>query len=124
MRKLTAPALWLSVDLALIAAGTSAQAHALLDHASPGVGSSIATAPPVLSLSFTQELEPAFTNVTVTNEAGQRVDLGNAQVPLGTPAELRVGLRPLPPGTYTVSWRVVSVDTHPTEGRFQFTIGR
>ena len=111
MRKLTAPALWLSVDLALIAAGTSAQAHALLDHASPGVGSSIATAPPVLSLS-------------VTNEAGQRVDLGNAQVPPGTPTELRVGLPPLPPGTHTVSWRVVSVDTHPTEGHFQFTIGR
>ena len=124
MRKLTAPALWLSVDLALITAGTSAQAHALLDHASPGVGSSIATSPPVLSLSFTQELEPAFTNVTVTNEAGQRVDLGNTQVPPGTPTELRVGLPSLPPGTYTVSWRVVSVDTHPTEGRFQFTIGR
>jgi methionine-rich copper-binding protein CopC len=124
MRKLTAPALLVSVGLALIAAGTSAQAHAFLDHASPGVGSSLAVAPPILSLSFTQELEPAFTNVTVTNEAGQRVDLGNAQVPPGTPTELRVGLRPLPPGTYTVSWRVVSVDTHPTEGRFQFTIGR
>jgi methionine-rich copper-binding protein CopC len=124
MCKLTAPALLVSVGLALIAAGTSAQAHALLDHASPGVGSSIATAPPVLSLSFTQELEPAFTNVTVTNEAGQRVDLGNTQVPPGTPTELRVGLPPLPPGTYTVSWRVVSVDTHPTEGHFQFTIGR
>jgi copper resistance protein C len=124
MRKLAAPALWLSVGLALIATAPAAQAHALLDHASPGVGSSAATAPPVLSLSFTQELEPAFTNVTVTNQAGQRVDLGNAQVPPGTPTELRVGLRPLPPGTYTVSWRVVSVDTHPTEGRFQFTIGR
>jgi methionine-rich copper-binding protein CopC len=124
MRKLTAPALLLSVDLALSAAGPAAQAHAFLDHASPAVGSSVAAAPPVLSLSFTQELEPAFTRVTVTNEAGQRVDLGNAQVLPGAPAELRVGLRPLPPGTYTVSWRVVSVDTHPTEGRFQFTIGR
>jgi len=124
MRKLAAPALLLSVGLGLIATGPAAQAHALLDHASPPAGSAVATAPPVLSLSFTQELEPAFTSVMVTNEAGQRVDLGNAQVPPGAPAELRVGLRPLPPGTYTVSWRVVSVDTHPTEGRFQFTIGR
>ena len=124
MRKLTAPALLLPVGLALIATGPAAQAHAVLDHAIPAVGSAVATAPPVLSLSFTQELEPAFTSVTVTNEAGQRVDLGNAQVLPGAPAELRVGLRPLPPGTYTVSWRVVSVDTHPTEGRFQFTIGR
>lgn len=122
MRKIIAAAI--SAGITVIATGTAVQAHAFLDHAIPAVGSSVATAPPVLSLSFTQELEPAFASVTVTNDAGQRVDLGNAQVPPGAPAELRVGLRPLPPGTYTVSWRVVSVDTHPTEGRFRFTIGR
>jgi len=110
--------------IASIAGGTAAKAHAILDHTSPPVGSTVAAAPAVLSLSFTQELEPAFSNITVTNEAGQRVDLGNVQVPPGAPAELRVGLGPLPPGTYTVSWRVVSVDTHPTQGSFQFTIGR
>lgn len=122
MRRITAAAM--AAGIAMAATGAAARAHAFLDHASPGVGSTVAAAPPVVSLSFTQELEPAFSSVTVTNEAGQRVDLGNAQVPPGTPAELRVGLRPLSPGTYTVSWRVVSVDTHPTEGRFQFTIGR
>ena len=122
MRSIIMPVL--ITGLVLIATGPRAQAHAFLDHASPSVGSTVAAPPAVLSLSFTQELEPAFSNVSVTNEAGQRVDLGNVQVPPGAPAELRVGLRPLPPGTYTVSWRVVSVDTHPTEGRFQFTIGR
>src|SRR6516225_10213977 len=35
----------------------------------------------LVTLWFTQDLEPAFSNVTVTNEAGQRVDLGNAQIP-------------------------------------------
>ena len=69
---------------------------------------------------FTQDLEPAFSSVTVTNEAGQRVDLGNAQIPQGSPAELRIGLKPLPPGTYLVSWHVV--DTHPSEGTFTFDI--
>ena len=29
----------------------------------------------------------------------------------------------LPPGTYLVSWHVVSVDTHPTEGTFTFEVG-
>lgn len=122
MRKIIAASL--IVGGILIASGSAALAHAFLDHASPAVGSTVPAAPTAVSISFTQDLEPAFSSVTVTNEAGQRVDLGNAQVPPGTPAELRVGLRPLPPGTYTVSWRVVSVDTHPTEGRFQFTIGR
>ena len=59
----------------------------------------------------------------MTNEAGQRVDLGNIQIPQGSPAELQIGLKPLPPGTYLVSWRVISVDTHPTEGTFTFEVG-
>ena len=122
MRKIIIVAFLAGVTI--IASGPAVFAHAFLDHASPAVGSTVPAAPIAVSISFTQDLEPAFSSVTVTNEAGQRVDLGNAQVPPGTPAELRVGLRPLPPGTYTVSWRVVSVDTHPTEGRFQFTIGR
>jgi copper resistance protein C len=107
----------------LISAGPSAQAHAFLDHASPAVGSSVPAAPSAVTLWFTQNLEPAFSAVTVTNQAGQRVDLGNVQVPPGKPDELQVGLKPLTPGTYTVSWHVVSVDTHPTQGTFTFQVG-
>jgi hypothetical protein len=101
----------------------SARAHAFLDHASPAVGSSVPNSPPVVTLWFTQDLEPAFSDVTITNEAGQRVDLRNAHIPQGSPAELKIGLKPLPRGTYTVSWHVVSVDTHPTEGTFTFEVG-
>ena len=113
---------------ALIAGATAlgaaplAWAHAFLDHASPAVGSSLPASPSVLTLWFTQDLEPAFSGVTVTNEAGQRVDLGNAKIPMGRPAELQIGLKPLSRGTYHVSWHVVSVDTHPTEGTFAFEV--
>ena len=113
----------LAFGAAALSAAARAQAHAFLDHASPAVGSSVATSPPVATLWFTQDLEPAFSSVTVTDQAGQRVDLGNAQVPQGSQSELQVGLKPLPPGTYTVSWRVLSVDTHTTEGSFSFTVG-
>jgi copper resistance protein C len=113
----------LVLGVALIGATPSARAHAFLDHASPAVGSSVLTAPAIVTLWFTQDLEPAFSDVTVTNEAGQRVDLGNAHIPQGSPAELQIGLKQLPPGTYTVSWHVVSVDTHPTEGTFTFDVG-
>jgi copper resistance protein C len=117
--------IWVALVAGTVAIGTapSARAHAFLDHASPAVGSSVPTAPPVVTLWFTQDLEPAFVDVTVTNEAGQRVDLGNAHIPQGSPAELQIGLRPLPRGTYMVSWHVVSVDTHPTEGTFTFEVG-
>jgi hypothetical protein len=107
---------------AVIGAAPVARAHAFLDHASPAVGSSVPAPPPVVTLWFTQDLEPAFSRVTVTNEAGQRVDLGNTQIPQDSPAELQIGLKPLPPGTYLVSWHVISVDTHPTEGTFTFDI--
>ncbi|HEX3415364.1 MAG TPA: copper resistance protein CopC, partial [Stellaceae bacterium] len=108
-----------------VAIGTApaGQAHAFLDHASPAVGSSVPASPQVVTLWFTQDLEPAFSDVTVTNEAGQRVDLGNAHIPQGSPAELQIELKRLPRGTYTVSWHVVSVDTHPTEGTFIFEVG-
>ena len=107
----------------VIGTALSARAHAFLDHASPAVGSSVPATPPIVTLWFTQDLEPAFVDVKVTNEAGQRVDLGNAHIPQGSPAELQIGLKPLPRGTYTVSWHVVSVDTHPTEGTFTFEVG-
>ena len=100
-----------------------AQAHAFLDHASPAVGSSVPASPAAVTLWFTQEIEPAFSAVTVTNQAGQRVDLGNKHVPPDQPSELQIGLKPLPFGTYTVNWHVISVDTHPTQGSFTFQVG-
>jgi len=110
------------VGVLALGASPGSQAHAFLDHASPPVGSSVPASPPVVTLWFTQDLEPAFSSVTVTNEAGQRVDLGKAQIPPGSPAEVQIGLKPLAGGTYLVSWHVVSVDTHPTEGTFTFEI--
>jgi copper resistance protein C len=110
-----------AILMALVAGAAAlviAQQDAFLDHASPAVGSSVPAPPSLVTLWFTQDLEPAFSGVTVTNGSGQRVDLGNPQIAQGSPAELQIGLKPLPPGTYLVSWHVVSVDTHPTEGHF------
>ena len=58
-------------------AGT--QAHAFLDHASPLVGSTVAAAPHEVSLTFTQNLEPAFSTVSVTDSSGTQVSTGKAQ---------------------------------------------
>ncbi|HZT86540.1 MAG TPA: copper resistance CopC family protein [Stellaceae bacterium] len=112
----------LAAGLAL-AAAPAAWGHAFLDHASPAVGSTVPAAPATVTLWFTQALEPAFSSVAVTDRSGQRVDLGNARVPPGQPDQLQVGLRPLLPGIYTITWRVVSVDTHATQGSFTFSVG-
>jgi methionine-rich copper-binding protein CopC len=34
-----------------------------------------------------------------------------------------VGLKALGPGSYTIEWRVLSVDTHVTDGVLRFTVG-
>jgi methionine-rich copper-binding protein CopC len=101
-------------------ASGEAAAHAFLDHADPRVGNTVATPPREVRLWFTQKLEPAFSTVTVTDAAGQRVDTGKARVSGDTMA---ISLRKIGSGTYRVIWRVLSVDTHTTDGNFTFNVG-
>jgi methionine-rich copper-binding protein CopC len=101
-------------------ATTAARAHAFLDHASPLVGSTVPAAPHEVVLSYTQDLEAAFSTVEVTDASGARVDQGKPQISGST---MRVGLKPIGPGSYRVRWHVLSVDTHKTEGSFTFHVG-
>jgi copper resistance protein C len=111
----------LIMSMVLAAFGkVAAHAHAFLDHASPLVGSSVAAAPREVALTFTQNLEADFSSVQVTDANGGRVDQGKAQISGNI---MRVGLKSLPPGTYRVRWRALSVDTHTTEGSFTFSVG-
>jgi copper resistance protein C len=98
----------------------AAGAHAFLDHADPRVGGTAATAPREVTLWFTQDLEPAFSTVAVTDASGQRVDAGGPTIDGNV---MRVPLRSIVPGQYKVTWRALSVDTHTTEGAFTFTVG-
>jgi copper resistance protein C len=98
----------------------AAHAHAFLDHAEPRVGNKVAAPPREVTLWFTQKLEAAFSTMTVTNAAGQRVDAGKTRV---SGSQMSVSLRPGGTGTYHVNWRVLSVDTHTTNGNFTFQVG-
>jgi copper resistance protein C len=109
------------IPFVLLLATGPASAHALLDHAEPRVGNKVATAPNEVTLWFTQKLENAFSTITVTNAAGQRVDTGNTRV---SGDHMSVSLRPGGTGTYHVKWRVLSVDTHSTDGSFTFQVGQ
>jgi copper resistance protein C len=107
----------------MFATAGSAFAHAHLDHAAPKVGSTVAQAPREVVLWFTEKLEPAFSSIDVRNEQGAAVNSGKATV-IGDRTQLRVPLKTLPPGTYKVIWRVLSVDTHRTQGDFTFRVGQ
>ncbi|HZZ89238.1 MAG TPA: copper resistance CopC family protein [Caulobacteraceae bacterium] len=106
----------------VLALGGSATAHAFLDHADPRVGSTSAKPPAQVSLWFTEGLEPSFCQVSVSGPAGFS-GAGKAHAAPGDARRLVVDLRgPAPPGTYTVRWRVMSVDTHVTSGDFSFKV--
>ena len=111
----------IAAALALSLAASSAFAHAELEKATPGVGSTVASATE-LRLEFSEGVEPKFTGATLSGPAGA--------VPLGRPAvdpsDNKILLikieKPLAAGVYTVNWHAVSVDTHHTQGNFQFTV--
>jgi copper resistance protein C len=109
------------IPLLLLLATGEAAAHAFLDHAEPRVGNKVATAPREVTLWFTQKLEPAFSTVTVTDSAGQRIDTGKPRV---SGNQMSISLRPGGTGTYHVTWHVLSVDTHTTDGNFTFQVGQ
>jgi hypothetical protein len=108
------------IALLLLLVTGQVSAHAFLDHAEPRVGNTVASAPSEVTLWFTQKLEPAFSTIAVTNAAGQRIDTGKTRVS-GT--QMSIALRPGGTGTYHVTWRVLSVDTHTTDGSFTFKVG-
>src|SRR5262245_12851037 len=110
------------VSLFLIVVGfsTAVQAHAMLDHASPGVGSTVGSSPSEVTLYFTQALEPKFSGAEVRNASGARVDKGKSV----SGNVMRLGVGSLPPGSYSVTWHVLSVDTHTTQGSFSFHVGK
>ena len=109
------------VGLALLP--VAALAHAHLDHASPAIGSTVAQPPTEVSLWFTEALEAKFSTIEVRDAQGRPVQAGPATLARGNTAQLRVPLKALPPGTYKVFWRVLSVDTHRAQGKFTFRVG-
>ncbi|MEW6640329.1 MAG: copper resistance CopC family protein [Pseudomonadota bacterium] len=106
--------------LLLAVAPRLADAHAMLDRAEPRVGNTVASPPHAVTLWFTQKLETAFSTVSVTGPNGERVDAGKPQI---SGNQMSVALKASGKGVYRVTWRVLSVDSHTTEGNFTFTVG-
>lgn len=97
--------------------------HLALKRAEPGMNDTIASSPKTLKLWFTESVTPAGTGIRVTGPQDHTVMIGAISVesaPL-SPAVVSVS-EPLAPGTYTVAWRAMADDGHPSMGKFSFTI--
>jgi methionine-rich copper-binding protein CopC len=100
------------------------EAHAFLKDADPVVGSTIQTSPSEVRIRFTENIEPAVSSIQVFNTSGKEVDKRDLHLDRSDHALLHISLPPLGVGTYKVIWRVVSVDTHVTNGNFTFRVVR
>jgi methionine-rich copper-binding protein CopC len=96
--------------------------HAYLVKSLPTGRATLFQSPSRIQLWFNERLEPRFSKVSVMDERGTQVDLGNAKVGAEDPKQLSIGLKPLPSGKYVVRFRVLSVDGHTVEQNFPFTI--
>ena len=100
---------------------TAASAHAFLDHAVPSVGSTVSTPPGELARTFTEGGVPALSGLHLAAAGGKAVALPKPEKVGTDTLKVRLSAK-LAPGTYVVTWHVVSVDTHPTSGSYKFTV--
>jgi methionine-rich copper-binding protein CopC len=114
--------LWVVIVYLALLAPSTVSAHAYLVKSIPARRAILFKAPTRLQLWFNEKLEPRFSFLTVTDSNGTRVDLGDIQVDAEDPKQLSVEIKPLPPGIYTVEFRVLSVDGHVVKDQFSFTV--
>jgi copper transport protein len=107
------------VLLALAGAGPAA-AHAELLSTDPVDGAVLADAPAEIVLTFNEPVVVRDGAVRLFTGAGRDVDAR----PRAVDTRVVIGLPDrLPDGTYVLSWRVVSADSHPVAGGFSFSVG-
>lgn len=98
-------------------------AHAHLVKASPAVGSQVAASPTEIRISFSEAIELRFSGAEVKTASGSAVATGAVSIDPSDKATLVVPLKAaLTAGSYKVTWHVVSVDTHKTQGSFSFEV--
>lgn len=107
---------------ALLAGAVPVSAHAALTGSDPQQGSVVQEAPDQVSLTFSEKVAMSDGSVRVYDPKGKEADTGDVTDLGGN--SYAVGLHSgLPDGTFTVTYQVVSADSHPVSGAFTFSVG-
>jgi methionine-rich copper-binding protein CopC len=100
-----------------------ALAHSTLVEATPAEGDHLLEPPDRVVLRFAEPVEAEFRPLKVYDSGGERVDEEDARTSPEDATLLEVNLMPdLPGGSYTVDWRVTSLDGHVIAGEYVFTV--
>jgi copper resistance protein C len=97
-------------------------AHAILVKSQPAKDEVLTQAPKQVDVWFNDKVGSEYKALAVIDSTGKRVDNKDVAQDTFDPSHLYSTIQSLPPGTYTVRYRVVSIDTHIVTGKFQFSI--
>lgn len=111
------------VFAAMAATAGQASAHAVLESTTPTNGAVVDSAPTRVTLTFGETVQVEPDGVHVIAPDGSSADNGKADHVDGRGETVGVPLTSTAQGTYTVSWHVVSADSHPISGAFTFSVG-
>jgi len=107
----------------VVGMASAASAHAVLTSVTPRAGSIVAAAPAQVTLRFDEPVAVTPSAIHVYDDRLKRVDQGSAGRITGRSDTVGVHLKPgLPAGTYTVTFRVISDDSHPVAGEYRFSV--
>lgn len=110
--------------VALLQGAAPASAHAVLTGSDPHEGSVLKTAPKRVTVTFDESVALVEDSLRVLDPDNRPVADGDPRHAGGHGNTASVPLvRGLKHGTYTVSWRVVSADSHAVSGAFTFSVG-
>jgi putative copper export protein/methionine-rich copper-binding protein CopC len=99
-----------------------AAAHAVLQQTAPVAGTVLDQLPGEITLTFSEPVRMIADKIRVTGPDGNRADTGKPAV---RDTELVIPLNADgPKGTYLVSYRVISSDSHPISGGYSFSYGQ
>ena len=107
----------------IVATAAPAWAHAVLQTTSPDNGAVLLQSPSRVTLNFNEHVEISLGSVRLFNCAGNRVGTGAPEHGASDSQVILGGIPRLGNGTYVVSWRVISADSHPVHGAFSFQVG-
>ncbi|GID27671.1 hypothetical protein C8E87_7917 [Paractinoplanes brasiliensis] len=111
----------LAAVVAVSVPAVPAWAHAQLLSSAPAAGAVLPTSPAEVTLRFSEEPNPSFTTIVLSDTARTRIPTGPPAI---TSATVTVALEaPVADGVYTVAYRVVSKDGHTVQGSYVFTVG-
>ncbi len=102
-----------------------ASAHATPLSYFPEASSALDKAPGRIDITFSENIEPNASSITVLGPDGSQVNSGPAVVGQADHHRFTVVIKDGGKGTYLASWQVVSADDgHFTKGAFSFTVGK